>query len=389
MNGLYPPNDNPSQMPSSGSTEATSSSPFPGTEDGYGFPRAQPYGVMAGTTSQMQGYEPEGSGTFGGYGRATMAMPGSDLQSDGTYSDEVGSVDQVEYNASFSRRGSKEIHGRRFNGRPLPLSRAVAPSGGIGGFKERLVEGGEDGDKVTPLPSPVSRRYTSPLLRNPSSSSTTNSPFTAAADAQALSSDPDLQSVHPAMMSHLAYWLLIKIPRIQKMKGTIEYPRSFTGRDVVNTLLPALPRRYGEDRKVALMVARSIQDHPLFIHEVDWEERKIKDNTEDVFMFREDDHYELGEPATPSGSTLSGNSFVGGFIGGNGVAGNGLAGGAMGADETDELPNAVITSLTGCYSSGCSGDAEQQKYACYSRTCPYNKSIVSPPAFMSRMRLGD
>ncbi|OJA08436.1 hypothetical protein AZE42_06555 [Rhizopogon vesiculosus] len=83
------------------------------------------------------------------------------------------------------------------------------------------------------------------------------------------------------------------------------------------------------DRRAALQVARSLQQQ-LFFYEVEWGQKLLQDGVEDVYMFLQD---------------IEGNSEA--------------------RRDRKELPTAVITPLTRCYASSCSG-----KDPCYSFACP-------------------
>jgi hypothetical protein len=93
------------------------------------------------------------------------------------------------------------------------------------------------------------------------------------------------------------------------------------------------------DRRAALQVARSLQQQ-LFFYEVEWGQKLLQDGVEDVYMFLDD---------------LEGNSEA--------------------HREREELPTAVITSLTRCYASGCNEDDP-----CYSFACPRRVSFCDPVA---------
>ena len=82
------------------------------------------------------------------------------------------------------------------------------------------------------------------------------------------------------------------------------------------------------------MVARSLQKQ-LFFVEVEWGLRVLQDNVEDVYVF-------LDDPETPT------------------------------LPERAELPTAVVTMLTGCYSVMCDDGG-----ACYSPSCPKKVSILA------------
>jgi len=83
------------------------------------------------------------------------------------------------------------------------------------------------------------------------------------------------------------------------------------------------------DRRVALQVARSLQNQ-LFFYEVEWGSRALQDGVEDVYMFLDD-----------------------------------AEGGSEAIMEREELPTGVITMFTRCYSPSCG-----EGIPCYSYTCP-------------------
>ncbi|KAG2345927.1 Dbl homology domain-containing protein [Suillus weaverae] len=152
-----------------------------------------------------------------------------------------------------------------------------------------------------------------------------------------MSDDPDPDRfVNFSLLSHLAVRLRDKVPRGTHVKSSIPYPRAFTGKDIVSTIQNQIQREllinHGvstTDRRAALQVARSLQQQ-LFFYEVEWGQKLLQDGVEDVYMFLDD---------------LEGNSEA--------------------HREREELPTAVITSLTRCYASSCSEDDP-----CYSFACP-------------------
>lgn len=83
------------------------------------------------------------------------------------------------------------------------------------------------------------------------------------------------------------------------------------------------------DRRVALQVARSLQNQ-LFFYEVEWGSNPLRDGVEDVYMFLDD-----------------------------------VEGGSEDLAEREELPTGVITMLTRCYSPSCG-----EGIPCYSHHCP-------------------
>ncbi|KAF8159396.1 CNH domain-containing protein [Crassisporium funariophilum] len=148
--------------------------------------------------------------------------------------------------------------------------------------------------------------------------------------------DDESRFVNFSLLSHIAVQLRDKIPRGTHVKGSIPYPRAFTGKDIVSTIQLQIQRELAinhgvstSDRRVALQVARSLQSQ-LFFYEVEWGGRVLQDGVEDVYMFLDDQ--ENGSDAIP---------------------------------EREELPTGVITMLTRCYSPSC-GDG----IPCYAYACP-------------------
>lgn len=93
------------------------------------------------------------------------------------------------------------------------------------------------------------------------------------------------------------------------------------------------------DRRIALGVARSLQSQ-LFFYEVEWGGRQLTDSVEDVYMFLDDQEGVSNE-----------------------------------LQDQEELPTAVITILTKCYSLSCS-----EGLPCYSSRCPRRAAVsVSLP----------
>ncbi|EIW59849.1 Dbl domain-containing protein [Trametes versicolor FP-101664 SS1] len=156
------------------------------------------------------------------------------------------------------------------------------------------------------------------------------------------SEDGDDRFFNPALLSHIAVRLRDKVPRGTHVKGSIPYPRAFTGKDVVSTIQSQIQREllltHGistNDRRAALQVARSLQSQ-LFFYEVEWGDRPLQDGVEDVYMFWDDQE-----------------------------------GGSDMRMEREELPTAVITLLTRCYASSC-----DDENPCYSFTCPRRRGAL-------------
>ncbi|KAG9313170.1 hypothetical protein JVU11DRAFT_6624 [Chiua virens] len=153
--------------------------------------------------------------------------------------------------------------------------------------------------------------------------------------------DPD-RFVNFSLLSHLAVRLRDKVPRGTHVKSSIPYPRAFTGKDIVSTIQSQIQREllinHGvstADRRAALQVARSLQSQ-LFFYEVEWGDKPLQDGVEDVYMFLDD-----------------------------------LEGGSESQREREELPTAVITMLTKCYTSTCS-----EEDPCYSWVCPRRRATM-------------
>ncbi|KAH9951090.1 Dbl-like domain-containing protein [Amylocystis lapponica] len=161
------------------------------------------------------------------------------------------------------------------------------------------------------------------------------------------SEEGDDRFFNPALLSHIAVRLRDKVPRGTHVKGSIPYPRAFTGKDIVSTIQSQIQREllitHGistNDRRAALQVARSLQSQ-LFFYEVEWGGRVLQDGVEDVYMFLDDQE-----------------------------------GASDARIEQEELPTAVVTLLTKCYASGCDDDSP-----CYSYTCPRRRDaqlVVAP-----------
>ncbi|KAF8956940.1 CNH domain-containing protein [Flammula alnicola] len=158
--------------------------------------------------------------------------------------------------------------------------------------------------------------------------------------------EDETRFVNFSLLSHIAMQLRDKVPRGTHVKGSIPYPRAFTGKDIVSTIQTQIQRELAinhgvstNDRRVALQVARSLQNQ-LFFYEVEWGGRVLQDGVEDVYMFLDDQ--ESGSDAVP---------------------------------EREELPTGVITMLTRCYSPSCG-----EGVVCYSYTCPRkgNNAFIPP-----------
>ncbi|KAF9026277.1 Dbl homology domain-containing protein [Hymenopellis radicata] len=151
--------------------------------------------------------------------------------------------------------------------------------------------------------------------------------------------------VNFSLLSHLAVQLKDKVPRGTHVKGSIPYPRAFTGKDIVSTIQSLIQRELAinlrmstNDRRAALQVARSLQSQ-LYFYEVEWGGRVLQDGVEDVFMFLDD--REGASDAPP---------------------------------VSEELPTGVVTMLTKCYVATCVDETP-----CYSYSCPRRGTSILGP----------
>ncbi|EIN06223.1 Dbl domain-containing protein [Punctularia strigosozonata HHB-11173 SS5] len=165
--------------------------------------------------------------------------------------------------------------------------------------------------------------------------------------------DDETRFVNFALLSHLAVRLRDKVPRGTHVKGSIPYPRAFTGRDIVSTIQAQIQREllinHGistSDRRAALLIARSLQSQ-LFFYEVEWGGRVLQDGVEDVYMFLDD----------AAGEEREGREHV--------------------PMEREELPTGVVTLLTPCYSALCRRNTEDGE-PCYAFGCPRRTSMLPP-----------
>lgn len=143
---------------------------------------------------------------------------------------------------------------------------------------------------------------------------------------------------NPAYLSETAVQVRDRVIRGHHVKGGITWVGTFTGKDLVTTIttfMPSFTRDGPADRRFALQTAKSLHSQ-LWLVEVDWEPRPLRDSPDDVFKFM---------------SEMEG----------------------MGEDVS--LPKGVLTMATKCYSSSCTGNG-----GCYSPRCPYN---TPPNSFLT------
>ncbi|PWN29409.1 hypothetical protein BDZ90DRAFT_230285 [Jaminaea rosea] len=185
-------------------------------------------------------------------------------------------------------------------------------------------------------------------------------------------------------LSHLALLLRDAIPRESHVKGSISYPNSFTGKDLVSTIQELIPRGRVEAaaglegagldeaqkqlkiRQLVLGIARSLKSQ-LFFHEVDWGDSELQDGVDEVYLF-------LGDTMAQSESAERGPS--GDFSFGQSNLDLSLSYDSSPRDHpvsssgVDELPTGVIVQLTTCYSPSCGREGGIPGTACYSPSCP-------------------
>lgn len=178
----------------------------------------------------------------------------------------------------------------------------------------------------------------------------------------------------PALLSHLAVYLADHVPRSARTKpatGT-SHPACFTGSEAVSTLARVLGRapggteEDGEDRKLALRVARELQQ-ALWFYELDWDPAPLRDDDDD-------------DPASSS-SPAAAAEFHSQLFALSRASGGEDAPEASPFFELDEVPTGVVTALTPCYSPFCAqftADGFEQG-ACYAASCP-NRRAREPSA---------
>lgn len=167
--------------------------------------------------------------------------------------------------------------------------------------------------------------------------------------------EEELKPLDPSMLSNIAIRLRDKIPRSTHMKGSIPYPRAFSGEDIVvsfysshhnpasfstlhakstiqSLIQPYILAHHSSelhDRRAALQIAHSLQNQ-LFFYEVEWSDQLVVDRPGDVYLFLDENE------VTPDGQ----------------------------AGITD-VPTSVVTYLSKCYSPSCAEGA-----VCYAHSCP-------------------
>ncbi|KAI8143965.1 hypothetical protein BJV82DRAFT_610038 [Fennellomyces sp. T-0311] len=181
---------------------------------------------------------------------------------------------------------------------------------------------------------------------------------------------------YPALQSHVANELRLRIMLSDRLKDGIEYKNAFDGQEAVDKLCKIINSK---DRTLALRVGRVLGSQRLF-HDVSYE-RRLVDSSFEIYQF--DDRVlistlqDTGSPGTmtmsssgSSHSNSSGNSSTSSSVLGDPPAAfyefrpdsSDLAASAA----ADEFPNGVFTDLTFCYSPTCIYDNKP----CYSYFCP-------------------
>lgn len=162
--------------------------------------------------------------------------------------------------------------------------------------------------------------------------------------------EDDSRFINFSLLSHMAVQLRDRVPRGTHVKGSIPYPRAFTGKDIVSTIQSQIQRELAinhgistNDRRAALQIARSLQSQ-LFFYEVEWGSKILQDGVEDVYMFLDDQES-----------------------------------GTSGLIEPEELPTGVVTMMTRCYSPSCADGGPCYAYICPRKGNSLIDSTTSPP----------
>ncbi|CAO1627553.1 unnamed protein product [Parajaminaea phylloscopi] len=211
-----------------------------------------------------------------------------------------------------------------------------------------------------------------------------------------------------SLLSHLAVLLKDALPRGDHVKGSISYPGSFTGKDIVSAIQSLIPaERTGfaaidggsssvEDsqaqakaRRLALDVARSLKAQ-LFFSEVDWGDTQLQDGVDEVYVFLDPamnqaagdgsggDQFEsmMGQDAINFSSVALDLSLS--FGKRASVAQKRIH--PVSSGEVEELPTGVVVPYTSCYSPLCgqlkSGSAGTATPGCYSPSCPRSEGSL-------------
>lgn len=186
-------------------------------------------------------------------------------------------------------------------------------------------------------------------------------------------------------LSHLALLLRDAIPRGSHVKGSISYPNSFTGKDLVSSIQSLIPRKRveaaagleGADldeaqkqakiRQLVLGIARSLKSQ-LFFHEVDWGNNELQDGVDEVYLFLEDSMAQNDRAAR--GGAREDFGFTETNLDLSLSYDSSQRDHPVSSSGVDELPTGVIVQLTTCYSPGCGREGAPQGTACYSPSCP-------------------
>lgn len=191
-----------------------------------------------------------------------------------------------------------------------------------------------------------------------------------------------------SMLSHIATLLRDSVPRGTQIKGSISYPRSFTGKDVVSTILALIPREHlawaaGQnlslldtttERGIVLRIAKSLKNQ-LYFHEVDWGIGELDDSVDDVYMFLEDS---LGTSRATQAFDVELSKAGAGLKDGQGTS----------ASDVDDLPTGIFTPMTACYSPLCGKPGSPSNAFCYSSSCPRSQSALSVPPLSAGAKPG-
>ncbi|PLW29207.1 hypothetical protein PCASD_14619 [Puccinia coronata f. sp. avenae] len=182
-------------------------------------------------------------------------------------------------------------------------------------------------------------------------------------------------SFNIACLSHVAKFLQDYVPRDTKIKGNVEYPMAFTGRDAVTVITHCLNRvnpstksttQATLNRKLALSLSQALLAERFF-HEVtnSNHEASLNDNINEVYIFPHVNQISHSwiHPKSLSASTNSS-----------------LTRSQSLRYTRIHLPQGVLTSLTKCYSFSCQmagPNTQHPNSSCYSYDCPLKKNRTS------------
>lgn len=151
-----------------------------------------------------------------------------------------------------------------------------------------------------------------------------------------------------------------------------EFKNSFTGAQLVATVAELLPVTYVGNLQVALGICRLLHQ-PTYMYEVEGSDVVLCDTSEQLFSFTSNSE-DAGYDYLVSSSHMAQPRYTMNFSQSSASAG-------------EELPKAVLTRFTRCYSPFCGIEGTPSTYRCYSLYCPSGENPVSEPLRVSGLQV--